>query len=195
MLGQPQFLNALAPVANRGFEQRYRATIPGVDVYQLINTAVWYALARLAPGDNTVYNGVDGGQCYYIRCGTIWVQLFVLRLSSHAAILQVFPMLPTDPIEGILWLQANHRETSQALAHVFGYCQQHIRKFLHDAAEAENYNPPPPDTSDWAEIIDWADTYYSRLEDKEIESRFGIPAKTLRNNRSRLGKPKRKMLK
>src|SRR5262245_35971907 len=118
ILSRPQFLNALVPIADHGYEQIYTITIPNTDAFQLINTAVFYTLARLAPGDDATGNGVDGGQCYDIRSGGIWVQLFVLRLSAHTAIVRMFPLYPTDPIEGILWLHGNHLEAAHIAASV-----------------------------------------------------------------------------
>lgn len=191
MTDQPLFYNATVPMANRTYEQIYNVSIPNVDAYELINTAVWYTLARLAPGYNTTWNRTDGGTCYYIGSNGIHVQLFVMRLTTKAAKVRIFPLLPTDPIEGITWLHAHHERMVAVLASVYVACAQEIRIFLRDAAQAEDFNPPPPKTTDWRQIIEWRETYYPHLGDKEIETRFGIRAKTLRNNRSLLEKPRR----
>jgi hypothetical protein len=195
MSNQSLFYNATLPIANKSYEQVYHVPIPNVDAFELINTAIWYTLARLAPGDNTIVNGVEGGTCYYIGSGPIHIQLFVLRLTTKAAKVRVFPLYPTDPIEGILWLNANHEQMAKTMAAVYTACVMEIRNFLRDAAAAENFNPPPPKTNDWSQILEWQETYYPHLSDKQIDEQFHISAKSLANNRSLLGKRKKQRAK
>lgn len=196
MFNQSLFHNATLPIANLGYEQVYPVSIPNTNAFELINTAVWYTLARLAPGYNTIWNGVPGGMCYYIGSNGIHIQLFVLRLTANAAKVRVFPLYPIDPIEGILWMHANHQRVVEVLAAVFTACRIEIDTFLRDAARAENYNPPPPATRNWEEKLDWQDRYYPDWSDEKIELHFGkeygITAKSLANNRSHLRRKKKK---
>lgn len=187
---QSLFLNTLTPDFRQGYEQLYNVTIPNTDAYQLINTAVWYTLGRLAAGYNCVWNGVEGGTCYYIGCGGEHIQIFVVRLTSHAAVVRLFPLIPADPIEGMLWSHTKHEQIRQAVVGVFMHCHEQARRFLRAAAEAENYNPPRPKTNDWKERIDWLDTYHLDKSTEEQAKLLSVSVKTLQNNRSMLEREK-----
>lgn len=187
---QSLFLNTLTPDFRQGYEQLYNVTIPNADAYQLINTAVWYTLGRLAAGYNCVSNGVEGGTCYYIGCGGVHIQLFVLRLTTHAAIVRVFPLIPGDPIEGMLWMHANQEHVQRAVVEVLMRCHEQARQFLRTAAQAEDYNPPRPKTNDWKERIDWLDTYHLDKTTEEQAKLLNVSVKTLQNNRSMLERQK-----
>lgn len=189
-MNQPPFLNALAPVANRGYERIFPVTIPHADAYQLINAAVFFALNRLAPGCNCAWVGVEGATCYYLETSNLWTQIHVLRLTTHAAKLCVHPMIPSDPIQGILWLGANNEVMIADVAQVFAYCEAQVRVLCREAAQAESYEPSRPKSKKWEDRIDWLDTYHFDKSAEEQAELLKVPVKTLHNRRAILNRPK-----
>lgn len=187
-MNQPLFLNALAPIPDRGYEQIFFIPIPNADAYQLVNAGVHFSLHRLA-SSNCAWSGVDGAMCYYIGAGNLWVQVFVLRLTTHAAKLCVYPMIPADPIQGMLW-RASADTMIPDVARVFNYCKQQIQVLCGEAARAENYDPPCPKSASWEDRLDWLDTYHF---DKSAESQaklLRVTKGTLQNRRSDLNRQK-----
>jgi hypothetical protein len=185
------FLNATAAAANVHYEQRYYVPIPNTDAYELVSGAVWYTLIRLAPGYRIVADRADAAVCYYLSQGILHLQLIVRKVTTHAATVQLFFLVPTDPIAQALLHQLPLSAFSEVGALVFERCHMEVQAALRTAATIEDHIPDPPVHLGWPAVIEWKDTYYPKWTDSEVANlpkykKCKLNAKTMRNERSKL---------
>lgn len=183
------FRGGLAPITDiHMLEQIYNEAIPNTDTFDLVHRAVWFALHRLMPGIPIQTDGVNGGACYHLIANNEAAQLFVLKLSSSAAIVRLYLRPPVDPIEHVIWIHADHHAAISTLASVFAHCTAQIDDLLYTTVQLERHNPVcPPLSAGWAKIFRWHRLYAPAMTNADLGHVLNVTEGAVGNARIRHG--------
>lgn len=167
--------------------------LPSGNAFKTVNGAVFYTLNRFCPLQDSTRDEVDGGTVYYLAYKGTIIQLFVLHISEHTAVIRVHQLAPMKE-RGVdyMWRPRDDRkEVMQGFAAIYAAIHEAIVDNLRYAIRLEETLPPPPPNTDLTAVFIWQELYHPTMTDRELAELINYSHQALKNARNRTGRIKR----